>query len=241
MKRIGFAIALAAIALAAQNASAGVIEIQISGLNLKYDAANDTVVDINAGGTAAGGNHDDAEADLLNATVFLVDGIAQQPPLMNGEQYGDFYEDLAATITDTGIGNPVEFGTTEGGGGKYGFEWFKEDGGALEYFLDLEFDELTYVLTPTSFQLTGVVSSLAGQQLPYNLAFDTSQPITVTYQSTNFMKMTHVNGGSATVDMINASGQIIVAGQMSAIPEPAGISLLAGLGALAAGVRWRWG
>ena len=217
------------------SATAGTIEIQLSGLNLNYTAATDDIVD--AGG-AAGGNHEPSESDRLNAAVFLLDGVAQQPPLMTTDQYGDFFESISTEIEDTSLLNPVEFGTTDDGGSTFGFEWFMVDGGVPEFFLDLEFDDLTYILTDTGFFLSGTVSQLAAQQLPYGLAFTTSQPITLAYQSTNFTKMVAVNGNGGIVTEISASGQLIISG--TEIPEPAAGIMLAGMLGLAGYLRLRW-
>lgn len=227
--------AVAALALVVSSANAGTIEIQLSGLNLKYSAASDTVVDA---GASAGGNHVVAQSDVLNAAVFLVDGVAQNPPLMTNSQYGDFFEALSSNIDDTTLLVPVEFGTTNGGGSAFGFEWFMNNGNVPQYFLDLEFDQLTYILTDTSFFLTGVISAVSAQQLPYGLAFDVTQPITLAYQSTNFMKMVSVNNGSV-VQTIDASGQLTIAGQM-VVPEPAAVVMLGSMLGLMGYLRYRW-
>lgn len=217
-------------------ATAATIEIQLSGLNLNYSAATDDIVD--AGG-ATGGNHDSSEADTLNAAVILVDGMAQLPPLMTDNQFGDFFESISAEIEDTSLLNPVEFGTTDDGGSTFGFEWFMNDGGVPQFFLDLQFDELTYVLTDTGFFLSGTASQVADQQLPYGLVYDTAQPITLAYQSTNFTKMVEVNGNGGVVTEISASGQLTISGE-SVIPEPAAGVLLAGMLGLAGYLRMRW-
>jgi hypothetical protein len=114
-----------------------------------------------------------------------------------------------------------------------------DGGGVPQFFLDLEFDDLTYVLTPTAFFLTGTVSQLAAQQLPFGLAFDTTQPITIAYQSTNFTKMVQVNG-DAVVTSLEMSGQLTIAGQ-NVIPEPAAAAmLLGGMLGLAVYLRHSW-
>lgn len=189
------------------------IEIQFTGLDLEYDGT-----DIYDAGGAAGyrDTADTNDADLLTTVSFYKD------KMLRGTDDEDVYADfLIKTVPGMSVGGDIVSST--GNSDDLGIDIF-----------DLV-DDWNFRLNFTSFRVgyipgfalvvTGAVSSINGQNLPYDLTIGT--PITIISSSTNFSVET--SGGKVT--KFESSGT----GSKVGVPEPSTLAgLLTGVIALAA-------
>lgn len=212
---------LMVLCLAAGPTGASVIQIDLTGLDLKYDGS--AIYDATS---PAGRSGNPSQADLLDSMDFFLDGI-QVGHLEAGTH--DTYADVAVLDVHN---IPVSGGTivTGGNGDAFGFDLLDSSG----WMLTLNIDTVTLNYDAGEFFMTfgGVISSVSSQNLPFGLHLDESQPITIATSSTNLTNITS-SGGYLTGFDYSGTGEI------TGVPEPCTLAL-AGLGlAGLVGNRWR--
>lgn len=211
MTRLTTTLALAlTLTILGRPAAAATLEIHFTGLNLVYDGLN-----LYDAVSPAGGNQDPTEADPLTAVDFLLDGT------LVGSLTSDIYADAALF----GAGNiPVGGGTVLSPFG--GFDLLTSGGG---WGIGLNLDAVS--LTYAGGQIIGqaMASSIAGQSLPFGLhAF---APVAISFVA----DVTNVSDNGTSLTGFDAAGS----GSVSAVPEPASLTLMATGAALVARRRVR--
>ncbi|HUU89975.1 MAG TPA: PEP-CTERM sorting domain-containing protein [Phycisphaerae bacterium] len=219
--------------LGAGTAGAGVIEIQFTGVDLVYDGTR-----IHDATSLAGGAGNPAEADPLTSVLFLFDGT------LVGRLTDDVYLDvLIDQVEDipafhAGGGAPV---TSGGNGDAFGIDLLTWGAG---YGLGLNIDQVVVhyrhttspPTTPVSLAISGLVTGVSAQNLPFNLAIDTGERVTFILASSNLSVETDIVNSLFLLGF-EASGTGSLTG--SGIPEPATLALLAAGGLLARRRRHR--
>lgn len=199
------------------------LEIQFSGLDLVYDGANiyDAI-------NALGGRGDPAKADPLNSISFLVDG----------QVAGTLRTDIWADVLFAGVNNlPVGGGLvrSQGNGDTFGFDLHTSPGG-WGLALNLETVEVFYAGGEIAIGGGAAASSVTFQSLPFGLALDQSDRITIAFSSSHLSGVTD-NGSFLTSFGASGTGGIsgtAMAGPPAPIPEPpAAILMLLGTVGLA--------
>ena len=172
-----------------------------------------------------GGNLDAAEADGIETAVFELDlgEVGTLTRSDDGELSGDLRIDGVGAMLSKGA---LQSGIGSNGGG-FGFDFFTESGNRLR----LGIDEIDLLLTDGVLFFTGSAMVL-DQDLPFGLAFDTSQPVHFSYTAT----LPVLNGGP-TVDRALASGALTISGTQ--IPEPATLLLMLPVAVAAIVGRWQ--
>lgn len=224
--RIGAALAAGVVMAAlAAPAGAGIIEIQFTGVDLVYDGTR-----IYDATSAAGGVGNPADADPLTSVLFLLDG-----GLVGSLTEDVFLDVLIEDVADipafhAGGGAPVMSG---GNGGAFGIDLLTSGAG---YGLGLNIDEVVVFYrhsvpppsptTPVSLTISGVVTEVSVQDLPFDLEIEGGERVTFVLASSNLSVATDI-GSSMYLLGFEASGTGSITG--SGIPEPATLALL-GLG-----------
>lgn len=218
---LGLLAAVAAICLPI-GAQAATINIILSDMDVSYLGSSNGGVLFDAMGGVPGGSLNPALADEISTAVFELDGNPVGT-LMSGADdiHADFrLINVGATITKN-ILNP----SLGANGGGFGFDLFTDSG----FQLQLGLTDVSLLITNNVFFFFGEASVLPGQNLPFGLQFDTSQPVVFSYTAT----LPAVQAG-ATTNSAMGSGAFTISG--IAIPEPAAIGLacmgIVGLGAL---------
>jgi PEP-CTERM motif-containing protein len=223
MKMVTGLAALALVLLVAAPASAAVLQIQFSGLNLTYTGG--------AGGgqlcdstTCNGGGGVQAQSDPLITVTMLLDGN-----LVGNVLVSNIWADVS-TLVSAGI--PVGGGSVPTSGGI--FDILTNNGSpGWGLALNLSDGQLTYNNGTLSFVGSANVAAIFSQNLPFGLVI--GMPIDVAY-SINNLQITSA-GGFLTSAFGAGTGEIV--GQQ-AVPEPASILLLgSGLAFAARQVRRR--
>ncbi len=219
-------VALLAMALlAASSAQASTLEIQISGLDLQYDGTN--IFDAGVHNTTGSG--DPAESDPLSLLEFYIDGN------LVGSQNTNVFADIY--IKDV-LNIPVGGGgvVSAGNGDAFGIDLLTENqtpGWGLA--LDIDTMQFFYTGAEISITVAGLASSLFAQDLPFGLAFDPNEQITIVLSSANLNNVTSAGGFLTGFD---AAGTGNIAGVL--VPEPSSMVLAAfGAAALFFGYRRR--
>ena len=193
-------------------ASAGTINIILSDVDVSYlgGAAGNTgsVYDAIA---HPGGNLNPAESDEVETAVFEMD-MAPVGALMSGGGT-TLYQDLKVD----GVGTTIPLGslnTVGSNGGGFGLDFFTSAGNNLR----LGLDAIDLLVTNNVMFFTGTATVLS-QNMPFGLAFDTSQPVVFSYTATlpGLVGGNPISGGMA-------SGALTISG--TAIPEPTTIATL---------------
>ena len=202
-------------------AEASTINIQLSDQEITY--LNDMGGTIFDSSDQDGGNLDPTEADILTSATFNLDGNA--PPasggnnvIMLGDGSGPLYGDFL--IDNVGASIPISnvmLSTIGGGGVGFGYDLFTSPAGVP--LLRLELDEMQILLNAAVVLITGK-ANVVGQDLPFNLAFDTSQQVDFAYTATQPGIV-----GSTVAELFIAGGTVNISGQMF-IPEPSCLGLL---------------
>jgi hypothetical protein len=216
---------LATALLAATAAQASTLEIQISGLDLQYDGTN--IFDASVHNTIGDGIP--AESDPLTLLEFYVDGNLVGSQSTN--VFADIYIADVLNIPDSG-----GFVNSSGNGDAFGIDLLTQNQ-TPGWGVALNIDTMQFVYTGSQISITlaGLASSLHAQDLPFGLAFDPSQQITIVLSSANLSNVTAAGG---FLTGFNATGTGNIAGTL--VPEPSSIALAGlGLAAIAAVYRRR--
>lgn len=214
---------LAMVMLAATVSQAAVLEIQISGLDLQYDGTS--IFDAGVHNTVGAG--DPAQSDVLSLLEFYVDGN------LVGSQTSDVFADLyIANVLNIPAGGGAV--VSSGNGNAFGIDLLTKNQ-TPGWGLALNVDSMQFFYTGAEISITiaGLASSLSAQDLPFGLAFDANDPITIVLSSANLSNVTS-EGGFLTG--FNAAGTGNIAGTL--VPEPSSMAL-AGLGLAAMALAYR--
>ncbi len=218
--------ALLAVALLfAPAASASMLEIQFTGLNLDYDGTN--IYDSKNHNTSGGGNP--ADADPLTSMSFLIDGNLVGSVLTT-DIFADIY--IAGVTNIPAAGGAI---VTSGNGGAFGVDLLTSSSNpGWGLALDIDTMQFFYTGSRVAISVAGLATGLNTQSLPFGVAFDPNQPITIVFSSAS---LTNVTTAGGFVTGLKAAGTGNVAGTF--VPEPSTVALacmgIAGLVAFA----WR--
>jgi hypothetical protein len=216
---------LAVAILSAATASAGVLEIQFTGLDLAYDGTN--IFDTSVHNTTGTGNP--AQSDTLTSMSFYLDGNLVGTQSTN--VFADVYIKDVLNIPSSG-GVVV----SSGNGDNFGIDLLTQNltpGWGLA--LDIDTMQFFYTGSQIAISVSGLASGLHAQDLPFNLEYDANLPITIVMSSASLSAVTS-SGGFLTG--FRAAGTGNVAGTGFLVPEPSGIALAA-LGLLGLAACWR--
>jgi hypothetical protein len=200
---------------------ASTLEIQFTGLDLDYDGTN--IFDAGVHNTV--GNGDPADADALTSMNFYVDG--NLVGVLNTDVFVDVY---IANVGAMPIGGGLL--TSSGNGGAFGVDLLtsnNQPGWGLA--LNIDTMQFFYTGSQIAISVAGLATSIFAQQLPFALAYDTSQPVTIVMSSAN---LTNVATAGGFVTSLEAAGTGNVAGIY--VPEPSTFVLL-GIGCFAAAIH----
>jgi hypothetical protein len=202
-------VGLMVLCLAAGPVGASVIQIDLAGLDLKYDGS--AIYDATS---PAGRSGNLSQADPLAGVDFFLDGL----------QVGHLGEAVCyADVAVLDVHNiPVSGGTiiTGGNGDAFGFDLVDASGWRLA--LNINTVTLNYDAGQFFMTFGGVISSVASQNLPFGLHLDESQPILIATSSTNLTNVTSFGGFLTGFDYAGT-------GEITGAPEPCTLAL-AGLG-----------
>jgi hypothetical protein len=224
MRLLSIAIVSLSLALCSTVAVAGpvppppVLEIQFSGMDLIYNGVN-----LYDATSAAGGIGSPAQADPLFTMTFLVDGV-EKGQLTTNIAIDTFIKALS--------GIPAAGGSvmTGGNGNQFGVDLLTKPAapGLDSWGLSLNIDKMSFFYTGSNVAIAtaGQSTSLWKQDLPFGLAFDPSQPISIVLSSASLRDVTTANG---VVTGFRAAGTGNISGIL--LPEPTTMLLLA-LGAV---------
>jgi len=192
------------LAVIAPVASASLIQIQMGGVDLRYNGTN--VFDAGPG----------ANPDPLTNVTFLVDGFQPGPADTTG---------VALELDIQGVLNiPVGGGQVGGTGGTLALTL----GGGEYLSLDLSTISITYIpVTATiQFVFVGTAASSTGQNLPYSISID--DPISVSFSTQTVQP---VGQSGSFLSSFSTAGTGEIQGFGTGVPEPATLALLGmGLG-----------
>ncbi len=208
------------LAFLAGSAQASILEIQFSGMNMTYNGSN--LFDSGASNTLGLGIR--AQADPLETMHFLVDGVQVGSVLTS---------DIAADLYIAGLANiPAGGGlvTTAGNGNAFGVDLLTKASDPA-WGLGMQINQLNFAYTGFKIAIfvAGQSTAIGTQSLPYGLAFDPSQPISMALSSANLSNVT-TSGGFVTGFQSSGTGNI----SGTLLPEPVTMVLMAagGLGVL---------
>ncbi len=211
--RLCLAPVLLMVAMVSSPARASTLEIQFAGLNLDYDGTN--IFDSKNHNTSGSGNP--ADADPLNQMTFLVDNV-----LVGSVLTSDIFADIyIAGVTNVPAGGGIV--NSSGNGGAFGVDLLTSSSNpGWGLALDINSMQFSYTGSNIAITIAGVASNIATQMLPFGLAFDPGQPVTIVLSSS---ALTNVTTDGTYVTSLNAAGTGNVAGTY--VPEPTGFVLAA--------------
>jgi MYXO-CTERM domain-containing protein len=197
-------------------AQAGVLEIQITGLDLQYDGTN--LFDAGVHNTIGAGNP--AQADALTTMSFFLDG--NLVGVQNTDVFADIY--IANVLNIPAGGGLI---SSSGNGNAFGVDLLSQNivpGWGLA--LNINQMQLFYTGSQIAITVAGQATSLFAQSLPFALQYDPSQPITIVLSSANLSGVTSASG---FLTGFNSAGTGNVSGTGYQVPEPSTI-VLGGMG-----------
>jgi hypothetical protein len=199
-------------------AAAGTINVILSDMDVTYlGSAGTNGAIFDAMGGYSGGSLAVGTADNISTAVFEKDGNV----------VGTLMNDLHGDLKIDGVGATVPLNTfiptTGANGNSFGFDFFTT-GGATK--LRVNVNTISLLLSNGVFFFTGQ-GTVYDQALPYNVQFDTTQPVFFSYVAT-----LPAVGLVSPVGMAVGSGAFTISG--TAIPEPATAGLMV-LGLILAG------
>ncbi len=212
--------AICAVIIGATSSSAALLEINFTGMNLRYDGT--AIYDAGNSNTTASSNP--AQADPLITVDFLVDGSLVNTITTNS--FIDLYIPDVVNIPSTP--NTVFNITTVGNPGF--FDLLFGSPIATE-FLALDLNEVTIFYNDVAgivqFTLGAAVAQIDTQNLPFGLQI--GEPVAVTF-SANIQSRTSAGGFITSFTTGSGSGNV----EGPLVPEPAtcGFMILAGLAVL---------
>ena len=211
---------LASAVLTISRAGADVIEIQFSGLDVKYDGWN--IFDATS---FDGGIGMPSLADPLTTVSFSKNGSVV------GLLTDNVYADLL--ITDVphlpGAGGVV---TSSGNGGTFGLDLLTSSGDS-PWGIGLNIDkfQVFYSGLEVSMAATGVATSIAAQDLPFGLKLSDDDQISIIFASTNLSRISY-SPDHLSVAGFEATGTGSIRGvaslDSSTVPEPSSLAALGG-------------
>jgi hypothetical protein len=207
-------------------ASAATINVILSDMDVSYSGSTSGGVLFDSMGGVAGGGMNPIMADEISTAVFEVDGNPVGTlPIAAEEIYGD----LRLINVGPTLAKNVFLPSVGANGGGFGFDLFTSSG----FELRLGLTSVSLFINNNVFFFTGQANVLPGQNLPFGLQFDETQPVQFSYTAT----LPAVQAG-ATTNSAMSSGAFTISG--IAIPEPATYAMLcSGLLAVGVGMVWR--
>jgi hypothetical protein len=199
-------------AILAAPASGAVLEIQFSGMDLVYNGSD--LFDAGASNTIGSGSP--AQADSLLTMVFLVDGVQQG--ILTSNIGIDAYIKGLSGIPAAG-GSVVTSGNASG----FGVDLLTQ-AATPGWGLALNIDKFNFFYTGSNIAIAAGATSTSffDQDLPFGLAFDESQPVSIVLSSAN---LTNVTTAGGFVTGFRAAGTGNISGVL--VPEPTTMLLLA--------------
>ncbi len=228
---LGLAAAAVILPASASLASIG-LEIDVVGLNFKYDASQDgSLFDApSKESTSIDGGHGlTGEATQVTLINFYLGGVLKGSLLSEtgSELYADF---LICGIYDIPSAPPRGGWSTvtSSTGQQFGFDLMDSSG---KRFLSLELGavNVTYKSTGLQFRAQGPSLAVVSQDLPFGLVIDAEQPITVRVSSTTIT--TSVDKTTGNLTGFWAQGGMATVGGMQ-VPEPASFAALLAIGVM---------
>ncbi|MGD0652932.1 MAG: PEP-CTERM sorting domain-containing protein [Thermoguttaceae bacterium] len=208
--------------LIASPAFAEQIQVQITGLNFKYDGT-----DIFDSVAKAGGNANIAEADPLTTIDFFKDDAWVGSLTASDNIFADLLIDNVKNIPING--GPVSTGDGFAG---FGFDLLQNNGSQTTPLLSLNINQLSLYYSGAGVYITvgGLADSLVAQNLPFDLTLSAQDQISFVISSS---KLTNVTTSGNYLSTFNASGTGDINGTLESnpVPEPTSTAALAGLAA----------
>jgi hypothetical protein len=207
----------AVLCLIAAPAVAEQIQIELTGLNFKYDGS-----DIYDSAAKAGGSSITSQADVLSTIDFYKDGS------WVGSLTSNIYADLLIDyVKNIPTGGGVI--TTGDGTAGFGLDLLQSDGTTTKTLLSLSLNELRLSYSGYGIYIAvgGLAESLVSQDLPFGLEISSDDEISFVISSS---KLSSLQKNTYYLESFDASGTGDVNGIL--VPEPTSIIALAGMAAM---------
>ncbi|MGD0519203.1 MAG: hypothetical protein ABSA26_16830 [Thermoguttaceae bacterium] len=206
--------------LIASSAVAEQIQIEITGLNFKYDGT-----DIFDSVAKAGGNYNTAEADPLTTIDFYKDSTWVGSLTASDNIFADLLIDNVKNIPVSG--GPV---TTGDGIAGFGLDLLQNNGSQTNVLLSLNLNQLSLYYSGAGIYITvgGLADSLVDQELPFGLTLSTQDQISFVISSSKLTDV-HKSGNYLSTFIASGTGDINGTLESNPIPEPTSTAALAGL------------
>jgi hypothetical protein len=195
------------------------IQIHVTGLNFKYDGT-----DIFDSTAKAGGNNNTAEADPVTTIDFFVDDSYVGSLTSSDKIFTDLLIDNVLNIPKTG-------GMITSGDGIAGFglDLLQKTGAGTTALLSLNINQLTVSYSGMGIFIAagGLADSVVAQNLPFGLAINTDDQVSLLVSSSYLTKVT--NSGNY-LSGFDAFGTADINGTL--VPEPNSLIALLGFAAV---------
>jgi hypothetical protein len=209
------ALALALAVVFAPALKAATIEIQFTGLDLRYANGDaDGTLEIFDATSAIGGTGVPGVSDPLTTVSFFQNGALVGT--QNANVFADVFIDNVGSLP--AAGGVV---TTGGNGNTFGFDILTQNSvPGWGVALNINQFQIFYSGGQIAIAGSGLATSVPAQALPFGLAIDPSQQISIVFSSTN---LTNVTSAGGFLTGFNASGTGSISGTL--VPEPGSIAL----------------